>query len=145
MKIAEVELSYKPKVKASDREKISDSSSAHKILKPFYENFMEHREVAFAILLNRGNKVLGVFKLSEGGVSSTVIDAKILYQAAVLANASAIILSHNHPSGELRPSEADRRLTKDIIDAGKLFDIEVLDHLIVTEEAYISMADECLM
>lgn len=145
MKVAEVQLSYKPEIKPSQREKIASSETAYKLLRPFYEDYMEHREVFFVILLNRNNKVLGVFKLSEGGVAGTVADSKLLYQAAILANASAIILSHNHPSGSTMPSEADRRLTRDIINAGKLFDIKILDHLIMTEEGYLSFADEGLI
>ena len=145
MEISEVQLSYRNKVKAADRKKVSCSSNGVSILRPFYEEYMEHREVSFAMLLNRGNQVLGVIRLSEGGVSGTVVDSKVLYQAAILANASAIILSHNHPSGVLKASQADIDITKKLVKAGKLFDIQVLDHIIFTEENYLSMADEDLM
>ena len=87
-KLAEVQLSYKTKVKPSERHKISSSESAYKILLPFYEEVMEYKEVAYALLMNRANKVLGVFKLSEGGTCGTIMDAKILYQSAILSNAS---------------------------------------------------------
>ena len=143
--IAEVKLTYNTNVKASEREKITCSLDASKILIPFYNGIIEHREYAFALLLNRGNKVLGVMKLSEGGVSGTVIDSKILFQAAILANASGIILSHNHPSGHAKPSAADETLTKKLVKAGELLDIQILDHLILTDETFLSMADEGLM
>lgn len=145
MKVAEVQLTYKTNVKSSERYKINDSKSADKLLRPFYDDYMEHREASFAILLSRANKVLGVIRLSEGGVSGTVIDVKVLFQSAILSNASAIIISHNHPSGNITASKADLSLTKKITAAGKLLDINLLDSLIITDEGYYSLADDGLI
>ena len=95
------------------------------------------------MLLNRSNRVLGLATLFKGGGSGTVIDQKIIFQYSLKTNAHQIILAHNHPSGNLKPSEADLSISKKIKEAGKLFDIALLDHLILTpEEAYYSMADE---
>ena len=97
------------------------------------------------MLLNRANKILGIFTVSTGGVAGTVADPKVLFAAALKGNASSIILAHNHPSGNLKPSEADRQLTNKLSQAGKLLDISVLDHLIITADEYFSFADEGLL
>ena len=144
-KVSEVKLSYANKVLAKDRKKVTGSVSCEEILRPFFVEYMEHREAMFALLMNRGNQVLGVIRLSEGGTSGTVVDLKILFQSAILANASSIIISHNHPSGQLKPSQADIDITKKIVEAGKLFDIMCLDHLILTTEGSYSFADEGLI
>lgn len=90
------------------------------------------------MLLNRMNKVLGIFLVSVGGFAVTICDPKVVFQAALKANASSIILAHNHPSGNLKPSDADLKLTEKLKKGGLLLDIAVLDHLILTEEAYLS-------
>ena len=95
--------------------------------------------------MNRANKVLGVYKVSSGGVTGTVADPKQIFTAALKANACAIVLSHNHPSGNLKPSRQDEQLTSKIKEAGSFLDIKVLDHIIVTSEAYYSFADEGLL
>ena len=97
------------------------------------------------LLLNRANKVLGYVKLSSGGTSQTIIDIKLVFHAALKANAHSIILAHNHPSGSLSPSKSDISLTKEVGSAGKILNIELLDHLIITEEGYLSFADEGMM
>jgi len=94
------------------------------------------------ILLNRANRVIGIFNLSTGGTVGTVAEPKLVFASSILRNASSIILAHNHPSGNLKPSTADTELTKKMKEAGKLLDIPVLDHLIVTSEGYYSFADE---
>ncbi|MDZ7650383.1 MAG: JAB domain-containing protein [Cytophagales bacterium] len=97
------------------------------------------------MLTNRANKVLGIFELSTGGVSGTVADPKLIFAAALKGAASGMILAHNHPSGNLQPSQADLDLTKKIREAGKLLEIQLLDHVIVTSEGYYSFADEGLI
>lgn len=97
------------------------------------------------LLLNRAHKVIGVVNASQGGFCGTVADVKLIFGAALKAATSAIILAHNHPSGNLKPSEADIRLTKKMKEAGQLLELPVLDHLIVTAEGYYSFADEGLM
>ncbi len=94
------------------------------------------------LLLSRANKVLGFHKVSEGGLSGTVADPKIIFQTALKANSCSIILGHNHPSGNTAPSEADISLTKKLKNAGEFLDLPVLDHIIVTSESYYSFADE---
>ena len=144
--VAEVELIYKTKVKPSQRPAIKTSKDCYDLLlQNWDENKIEFVEQFKILLLNRINKVLGIFEVSTGGVTGTVADPKIIFTAALKANACSIILSHNHPSGSLRPSSADQELTKKIKQAGNLLDIRVLDHLIVTNEAYFSFADEGLM
>jgi DNA repair protein RadC len=106
---------------------------------------LEHREYSYVILLNRAAYVLGVYQLSSGGTTGTVVDPKLVFQSALKANASAIILAHNHPSGNLNPSEEDKKLTKKIQSAGSFLDINLYDHLILTNDGYKSFADEGLM
>lgn len=142
-KVAEIELIYKTRVKASQRPKVSSSKEVYQILlKSWDENKIEFVEQFKILLLNRGGRILGIYEVSSGGVSGTVADPKLIFSAALKANASSLILSHNHPSGNTRPSEADRQLTRRIKMAGELLDISVLDHIIVTTEGYCSFADE---
>lgn len=142
-KVAEIELIYKTRVKASQRPKVSSSKEVYQILlESWDENKIEFVEQFKILLLNRGGRILGIYEVSSGGVSGTVADPKLIFSAALKANASSIILSHNHPSGNTRPSEADRQLTRKIKMAGELLDISVLDHIIVTTEGYCSFADE---
>jgi len=143
--IAEVQTIYKTKVKAADRVTVKGSRDAYAALKPAFEHLMEYREQFAILLLNRANKVLGWIAISEGGVSGTVADPKMIFQAALLTNASGIILSHNHPSGNTTPSGADKEMTKRIQAAGELLEIKVLDHVILTEAGFYSFADQGLM
>lgn len=142
-KVAEIELIYKTRVKASQRPKVSSSKEVYQILlQSWDENKIEFVEQFKILLLNRGGRILGIYEVSSGGVSGTVADPKLIFSAALKANASSLILSHNHPSGNTRPSDADRQLTRRIKMAGELLDISVLDHIIVTTEGYCSFADE---
>ncbi|PKP34291.1 MAG: DNA repair protein [Bacteroidetes bacterium HGW-Bacteroidetes-17] len=145
--VAEIKISYSTNVRPSDRIQISSSSASYKIFEAiFLESCdIEYREFFYVMLLNRANKCLGVSQISAGGQSGTVADPKLIFQAALKASASSIILCHNHPSGNLKPSEADIKLTNKIIAGGKLLDLPVLDHLIITSEAYYSFADEGLI
>jgi len=96
--------------------------------------------------MNRSNAVLGILEVSKGGISGTVTDVRVVYQAAIKGNASGIICAHNHPSGNLNPSESDTRLTQKLKDAGTLMDIQLLDHLILTaDDNYYSYADNGLL
>jgi len=143
---AEVELVYKSKVKASERPHIKTSKDAADLLKHLWSDdkidFVEQFKVLF---LNRANKVLGVFEASSGGVTGTVADPKLIFVAALKANACGIIISHNHPSGNLKPSQCDEQLTLKIKYAGQFLDIKLLDHIIVSSEGYYSFADEGLL
>ena len=141
LQVSEIEISYNPLVKPSERLKISNSADAEKILRNIWEN-LTYKESFYVLYLNRANKVLGYNLISVGGIAGTVVDVRCIYQAALKANASAIILAHNHPSGCKEPSDADIRITRKIKDAGNLLDINLLDHLILLPEGYTSMADE---
>jgi DNA repair protein RadC len=143
--LAEVEISYKSKVKPADRVKITSSVAAFQVFKQIFNpNTIEHHEDFIFLILNRANHVIGWHKLSQGGTSGTVVDVKIVFQIAIKANACSIVLAHNHPSGATVPSEDDKTITRKIKEAGKILDIKLLDHLIVTPETYFSFSDEGL-
>lgn len=145
--VSEVQLVYRSTIKASDRPKISSSKDAAAIFRQFWDEMkIEHVESFKVMLLSRANKVLGISSVSEGGISGTVADPKVIFQVALKANASSIIVAHNHPSGNLNPSEADRQLTTKLKEAGKFLDIPVLDHIILIpeEDKYFSFSDEGL-
>ena len=122
------------------RDKISISKDAYDIMLPTFVD-LPHEEF-WLLILNRANLVIKKELISRGGVSGTVVDTKIIFKAAVENYACSIIVCHNHPSGNLKPSEADIRITKNIKDAGKLMEIPLLDHLIITENGFYSFADE---
>lgn len=143
--IAEVEVTYKTKVKNTDRLQIKNSSDTYTVLKDVWSNKIEFVEEFVLLLLNRANKVLGWVKISQGGVSGTLVDPKVIFSIALQCNASGLILSHNHSSGNLQPSQADINLTRQIKEGGKLLEINVIDHIIITSESYFSFADEGLM
>ncbi|HCN84141.1 MAG TPA: DNA repair protein [Sphingobacteriaceae bacterium] len=144
--VAEITVSYHPKFKASERPKVSSSKDVYTYFSSNWDrNRIEMVEQFKIMLLNRANKVLGIFEVSTGGIAGTVADPKIIFGTALKGNASSIILAHNHPSGNLKPSEADRQLTDKIAQAATYLDISVLDHLILTSEEYFSFADEGLM
>ena len=144
--VAEVELVYKNKVKPSERPIVKSSKECYELLLQIWdENKIEFVEQFKVVLMNRAQRVLGIYELSTGGVAGTVADPKLVFTAALKANACNIILSHNHPSGNLKPSRADEELTKKIKEAGTYLDIKVLDHIIVTNEGYYSFADEVLL
>lgn len=122
---------------------ITCSRDAYQTLAPLLAD-LSHEEF-WILLLNRANRVIGRERVSIGGVSGTVVDAKMVFQKALQQLASSLILAHNHPSGNLRPSQADLDLTKKLKAAGKVLDIQVVDHLIISEAGYTSFADENLM
>lgn len=143
--VAEIELNYLPRISISTLPKVSASRDAAAILRSTWSNKIAYREEFRVIYLNRANRVLAVYKISEGGCTGTVADIKQIFQAALLVNAQAIILSHNHPSGNLSPSESDKALTRNIVAAGRTLEISVLDHIIMTQDSFISLADEGLL
>lgn len=143
LNVAEIELIYKTKVKASQRPLISCSRDAYSLLlNTWDENKIEFVEQFKVLLLNRGNRVLGIYENSTGGVCGTIADIRLIFAAALKCNAVTIMLAHNHPSSSLKPSHADNLLTEKFREAGKFLDICVLDHLIISKEGYYSYADE---
>lgn len=146
LNVAEIELVYKTKVKPSQRPKITTSGESAELLQKIWnEDKIEFVEQFKVLLLNRCNRVLGVVDISSGGITGTVADPRLIFVAALKANATSIIISHNHPSGNLSPSRADEELTQKIKNAGLFLDIKLLDHVIVTTEGYYSFADEGLL
>lgn len=139
--IAEVMISYTSMIKYADRIKICHSADIANALRLFWPEY-DHVEYAYLILLNRNNQILGSYLLSKGGMNGTVIDLRVIFQVALKANANSVIMAHNHPSGNLQPSEADRRITNEVREAGIVLQIPLLDHIILTEESYLSFADE---
>jgi DNA repair protein RadC len=140
--IAEISISYKFGKFTADRNKICSSNCAFEIGREVAKEHIEHHECMYILMLNNSNQVLGVSKLSQGGITGTLVDMRIMFQSLIKANATAFIMFHNHPSGTLRPSEADRSLTKKAKKAAQTLDIKLLDHLIITSESYYSFADE---
>ena len=142
--LAEITVNYSTKVKAADRPRVRSSQDADQLLRLVFPS-LEHVEYFFIICLNRANQVLGFHQVSKGGITGTVTDVRVIFQVAIKTNSSCLILAHNHPSGNLQPSEADLKITRKIKDAGTLLDIPVLDHLILSQDGYMSMADDNLM
>lgn len=146
-KVSEVKITYHPKVKASERLRIYSSADVYKLLiDNFYnKDTIEHTELFKVVLLNQANKVLKVISISEGGISETTADIRIILQAAILSNASRITLSHNHPSGNIQPSIEDKSLTQRVKESAKITRIGLLDHIIISNYAYYSFTDEGLI
>ena len=144
LKVCDVKLTYNTKVKSSERPVIHNSEDTYRLLVDhvYNESTIQYKEYLKLILLNNSSKVLGVSNISEGGINETSADIRIIMQAAILGNASSIILAHNHPSGSLKPSTQDDLVTANLRKAAKLFNITLLDHIIVTDSGYYSYLDE---
>ena len=142
--LSEIKVSYTNK--NSDGIKVTSSQSVYQLLLSCWnKSTIELQEEFKVLLLNRANKVLGIYPVSRGGVSGTLVDPKLIFSVALKCNASGLILVHNHPSGNLKPSEADKSLTHKMESAAKFLDIKVIDHLIITKDSYFSFADEGLL
>lgn len=141
----EVQLSYKSHLRPAQRVQVTNSRHAFEYLNPIFAEEMENREIFILLLLNTANEILGWKLIGIGGISGTVADPRKIFQTALKANASALIIAHNHPSGNLKPSEADKKLTKKIKQVGELHDIQLLDHVIMTADGYTSFADDGIM
>lgn len=139
--LAALELGRRRKeVELPKRSKIVSSSAAYEIFRPYFQD-LAHEEF-YCLFLNRGNQIIQVKQISIGGVEGTFVDPKMIFKFGIDLAASGIILGHNHPSGNLKPSENDLRLTKRIKQFGDLLEMPVLDHLIVTDNGYFSFADQ---
>lgn len=139
--VNEIKLSYSRK--GNCERSISSSRDAVDVFREHFDaGEMDYMESFFALYLNQANKVLGIKKISECGISSTLVDVRIIMQAALLCNASGIIVAHNHPSGNLKPSSADIKMTVQIREAAKILSMNLLDHVILTSDSHFSFADE---
>ena len=140
--VSEVQLKYKPQPLT---ETISGAKDIHKLLvnRVYDEETIGYKETFKVLLLNNANKIIGYTTISEGGLTSTIVDVRVIMQTALVSNASAIILTHNHPSGNTRPSCHDDSLTKKIKAACEIMDIRLLDHIIVTPyDSFYSYCNE---
>ena len=146
-KVNEIQISYKERIPAPFWQQISSSQDASALLfEHWNKNTIELQESFKIVLLNNSNKVKGIYELSKGGITGTMIDLRILFAVVLKTLSVAIILSHNHPSGKLFPSEADKKITEKIKKAAALFDVKVLDHLIITPNGeYYSFADNSIL
>ena len=138
-KISEFSLKYtKTDIQKT---KVTTSESASNVIRKFYFDDINIYESFFILLLNRANNTTGFAKISQGGTAGTVVDIKIIAKYAVESLSSAVIICHNHPSGDKRPSDADLNITRKIKDALLLLDIKLIDHIIITENDFYSFAD----
>ncbi|HKL35851.1 MAG TPA: DNA repair protein RadC [Salegentibacter sp.] len=139
--VAAMELGRRRRAEeALEKKKITSSASVFELMQPIIGEL--YHEEFWIIYLNNSNKVIEQLQLSKGGITGTLVDVRITLRKALEVGATSIILAHNHPSGTLRPSEADKQLTQKLKTAAQSLDIKVLDHLIVTEKSYFSFADE---
>ncbi len=129
--------------KALKKQKISSSRSAFEVMQPLIGD-LNHEEF-WVLYLNNANKILSRECISTGGLTGSLVDPRLIFKPALSYLATGIILCHNHPSGTLNPSKSDKQLTQKIKEAGHTLDIKVLDHLIITEKAYFSFADDGLL
>lgn len=141
--VSELRVSYYPKMKPTDRASITGSGHAYQLfLDRWNMDTIYMIESAYLLLMNRANRVLGIIPLSVGGPCGTVVDPRIVLKYALVGGATSIMIAHNHPSGNLQPSNNDRVLTAKLKEAASFHDILLMDHLIVMPEGYLSMADE---
>ena len=126
-----------------DRKRIGSSAEAFQIFKPHLSDLQT--EEVWAVFVNQSNKVLHLSKMTSGGITASMVDVRTLFKTALEHFATGIFLAHNHPSGNLKPSEDDRRITKQVSEAGKIMNIILIDHLILNQTSYFSFADEGLL
>lgn len=142
-RVTEVELVYRSRLKPHERPKVNNSESAYNILLANWDmNKIELVEQFKILLIDHGNRCLGISDISTGGVAACIADPKIIMSIALKARASGIVLAHNHPSGNIKPSRSDREVTKKLQMAARFFDMDISDHLIINPYHYYSMADE---
>jgi DNA repair protein RadC len=145
-RVSEIELFYRSKIKAAERPEVKTSLEGYNLLIQIWDmNKIELLEQFKVMFLNQSNRVLGLLHVSSGGITGTVADPRLIFSAALKAAACSLILSHSHPSGNLRPSRSDEDLTHKMKESGKFLDIKLLDHLIITRSGYFSFADEGIL
>ena len=143
-KVGEVKLSYKPKFK--NQQKVTCSEDAYKyMLSTYKKGTICYKEYFKVLFVNQANQILGYTLISEGGLTETTADVRLIFQTALLTNSVALILAHNHPSGNLKPSPEDIRLTKQVREASNFMRIKILDHIILSDTEYYSFADEGML
>ena len=144
MKVSEIKISYMNEV--DEKIKVLGSSEVYQVLKANWDlDIIELQEEFKILLLNQGNQVLGIKSMFKGGINTCSIDVRLIMGMALKANASALVITHNHPSGNLNASESDKRITSKIKECCELFDIRLLDHIIMAKNSYLSFADEGIL
>ena len=125
--------------------KVSSSLEVEAFLRSLYGNSINIYESFYCVFINNANQILGFIKISQGGITQTSVDIRLIFQSALSCLATSIIISHNHPSGNIKPSEADKKITEKIKVGGAVLDIKLLDHIIITADSYFSFAEEYLL
>ncbi|WP_458628278.1 JAB domain-containing protein [Winogradskyella sp. PC D3.3] len=144
MKVSEIKVSYSNEYPS--KVTITNSNSVYDLIKSHWDtDLIELQEQVKVVLLNRANMVIGIYDLSKGGISGCIVDIKLILSVALKALTSHIVLVHNHPSGNLKPSEADKRITNRLIEACNIVEITLIDHLIISKDNYFSFKDEGLI
>lgn len=141
--IAALELAARIRIDIPETEKVNSSNAIFEMMRPLIGE-LSHEEF-WVIYLNNANKVITKLQISKGGITGTIVDVRLVYKHALECGATAVILCHNHPSGALVASEADKSITRKLISAGNNLDVKVLDHLIITEMDYFSFADQGIL
>lgn len=145
LQISEINVTYKSQIPENKRPKISNSSDAEQIFRSVWEDDIELWESFYLMMLNRRNAVKGVKRIAVGGISGVVADVKIILGISLKTLSCGIVVAHNHPSGNIHPSEADKKLTDKLKQGCKLLDLSFLDHVILTATDYYSFADHGLL
>lgn len=142
MKATEVKLSYKNRMRIEDRPIVTNSLDAYELFLIGWDNDKIELQEQFKImLLDNSNSCLGIVEIASGGIDYCIVDVKLLFASALKARATGLILAHNHPTGNLRFSEQDKKLTEKLVEIGKFLDLPVLDHLIISCDGYRSYSD----
>jgi DNA repair protein RadC len=145
-RVAEVKVKYQSKQPLTNQPRVNNSTDAEKIFRINWSDDMELVEEFNVLFLNRANYVKGLFRLSRGGLTGTIADPRILFATALKGLAVGIIISHNHPSGSLKPSSQDIELTRKLKEIGKFHEITLIDHLIISPHSgFYSFADEGML
>lgn len=145
-RLAEIRAVYKSRVKSSERKDIRGPESVVEYLREIWDpRTLELTEDFVILCLNGAHQILGWVRISRGGLGSSLVDPRVIFAIALQTASSALVLAHNHPSGNLEPSREDQRVTNHLIEAGKLLDIRVLDHVILTREGAFSFRENGLI
>ena len=140
----EIEIYYKTSLKAAERPKIQSASDVFRIMSEIGEmsRNMEYKELFYSLYLNTASELLAVHKISEGTTKNALVDIKFIMQGAIMTNAAAVIVCHNHPSGSTSPSSEDKKITERIRNAAALFDVHLTDSVILATDKYFSFVEE---
>lgn len=145
MRIKEIDISYSYGIAKAERETVTSSRDAHHIFLSMIEKSIEYKESFLLMVLNNSNEILGVKRVFEGGLNACAVDIRLIFQTILKAHGVGFIICHNHPSGKMQPSQADKDLTNKIQQGAQTLDLKLLDHLIISKDSYLSFADENIL